>query len=130
MNRKERRAALKHGKTLPGLASASAQLPSIDEMAAEARRQFDLRQFVPAQRLCHDILSRAPSHVDSLNLLGLIAQDSARHAAAVRFFDKAIAADPYNAACHYNLGSSYQLLNKWDKAATHFKEAIALELSG
>jgi SAM-dependent methyltransferase len=129
MNRKERRAALKHDKRLTVPAPASNLPQEIDELAAEARRHFDLRHFAPAQKLCKDILARAPSHVDSLNLLGLMAQESARQAAAVRFFDKAITADPYNAACHYNIGSSYESLNERDKAATHFRQAFALGLS-
>jgi SAM-dependent methyltransferase len=130
MNRKERRAALKQDKRLIIPASASAPPREIDELIAEARRHFDLRSFASAEKLCTDILSRAPSHVDSINLLGLMAQNSARHAKAIRFFKNAISADPYNAACHYNIGSSYEALNDRDNAAAHFKEAIALGLSG
>ena len=79
MNRMERRAALKHDKRLIVPAPASAPPREIDELAAEARRHFDLRDFAAAEKLCKDILSRAPSHVDSINLLGLMAQESARH---------------------------------------------------
>jgi SAM-dependent methyltransferase/tetratricopeptide (TPR) repeat protein len=129
MNRKERRAALKHDKRLTVPAPASAPPREIDELAAEARRHFDLRDFAPVQKLCEDILSRAPSHVDSLIMLGLMAQESSHHAKAVRFFKKTITADPYNAASHYNIGSSYQVLDRRDKAAAHFREAIALGLS-
>jgi SAM-dependent methyltransferase/tetratricopeptide (TPR) repeat protein len=128
MNRKER-AALKHGKRPAVPASASALPRAIDELAAQARRHFDLRDFEPAQKLCKDILSRAPAHVDSMNLLGLMAQESARHAKAVRYFKKAIAADPYNAACHYNVGSSYEALNDREQAAAHFREAFTLGLN-
>ncbi len=128
MNQKAR-AALKHDKRLAVSAPASALPRQIDELAAEARRHFDRRDFAPAKKLCKDILARAPSHVDCLNLLGLMAQESARHAKAVRSFSKAIAADPQNAACHYNIGSSYEALNDRNKAAAHFREAIALGLS-
>ena len=126
MNWKER-AAPKRKKRLPAPTSALSR--GIDELAAEAQRCFDRRDFASAQKLCKDVLARAPLHVDSMNLLGLMAQESARHAKAVRFFNKAIAADPYNAACHYNVGSSYEVLNDRDQAATHFKEALALGLS-
>jgi SAM-dependent methyltransferase len=119
------RAALKHDIPAP----ASALPREIDELVAEARRHFDLRDFARAKKLCKDILSRAPLHVNSMNLLGLMAQESARHAKAVRFFNKALAADPYNAACHYNIGSSYEALNDRDKATGHFREAIARGLS-
>jgi SAM-dependent methyltransferase len=125
MSRKERLAALKRDKRSPVLASAR----PIEQLAAEAQRHFDLRDFASAQKLCKDVLSYAPSHVHSLNLLGLMAQESGRHAKAVRSFSKAIAADPDNAACHYNIGSSYEALNERDKAAAHFKEAIALGMS-
>ncbi len=126
MNQKER-AAPKREKRLTAPASALSR--GIDELAAEARRCFDRHDFASAQKLCKDILARAPLHVDGMNLLGLMAQESARHAKAVRFFNKAIAADPYNAACHYNIGASYEVLNDRDQAAAHFKEALALGLS-
>src|SRR5438093_12477245 len=102
----KQRTALNHGNRVIVPAPASALPQEIDELAAEARRHFDLRDFLSARKLCKDILSRAPSHVDSVNLLGLMAQVSARHAKAIRFFTKAITADPDNAACHYNIALS------------------------
>ncbi len=107
----------------------AALLREIDDLAAEARRHFDFRNLPAAVRLSKEILAREPSHVDSMNLLGLMAQENARHAKAVRYFAKAIAIDPDNAACHYNIGSSYEALNERDKAAAHFREAIALGMS-
>jgi SAM-dependent methyltransferase/tetratricopeptide (TPR) repeat protein len=104
-------------------------LRDIDDLAAEARQCFDFRDLPAAEKLCKEILARAPSHVDSMNLLGLMAQESARHAKAIRYFAKALAAAPDNAACHYNIGSSYEALNDRDKAAAHFREAIALGMS-
>ena len=128
MSQKERYAALKRDKrSVP--ATASARPRAIEDLVAQARLHFDLRDFTTAQKLCKDVLSDAPSHVVSLNLMGLMAQESGRHAKAVKFFGKAIAADPDNAPCHYNIGSSYEALNERDKAAIHFKEAIALGMS-
>ena len=125
MSQQERRAALKRDKRLP----VAALLREIDDLAAEARQHFDFRNLPAAERLSKEILAREPSHVDSMNLLGLLAQESARHAKAVRYFAKAIAVDPDNAACHYNIGASYEALNERDKAAAHFREAIALGMS-
>ena len=127
MSQKERYAALKRDKAVP--ATASARPRGIEDLVAQARLRFELRDFTTAQKLCKDILSDVPSHVESLNLLGLMAQESGRHTKAVKFFGKAITADPDNAACHYNIGSSYEALNDRDKAATHFKAAIALGMS-
>jgi len=120
--------ARKHDTRLAVLAPTPPLPRKIDELAAEARRQFNQHDFSSAKKLCKDVLSRAPSHVDSLNLLGLIAQESGRHSKAIRFFNKAISADPYDGVYHYNIGSSYEALNDWDKAAVHFKEAINLGL--
>jgi SAM-dependent methyltransferase len=125
VSQREWQTALKRDKRLPlpGL------LRAIDDLAAEARRHFDFRNLPAAEKLSKEILAREPSHVDSMNLLGLMAQESARHAKAIRYFTKAIAVDPDNAACHYNIGSSYEALNERDKAAAHFREAIALGMS-
>ncbi len=125
MSQREWRTALKRDKRLP----LPVPLREIDDLAAEARRHFDFRDLPAAERLSKEILAREPSHVDSMNLLGLMAQESARHAKAIRYFAKAIAIDPDNAACHFNVGSSYEALNERDKAAVHFREAIALGMS-
>ncbi|MDH2386782.1 class I SAM-dependent methyltransferase [Bradyrhizobium sp. CER78] len=127
MNRKERRAAGKQrdasGKSAPGFGSAGV---SIADLTAEASRFYGTRRFNEAQEICRDILAREPAHVQSLNLLGLMAQASGDHRAAVKTFAKAIAADEVNAACHYNAGNSYQALGNRGKAAAHFSKALAL----
>ncbi len=61
--------------------------------------------------------------------MGIIAQSSGRYHLSVKMFADALASDPLNSACHYNMGSSYQALNRRDEATIHFKGAIALGLS-
>ncbi|WP_246667800.1 class I SAM-dependent methyltransferase [Bradyrhizobium macuxiense] len=111
------------GKSAPGFGSAGL---SIADLAAEASRVYGMRRFNEAQQICRDILAREPAHVQSLNLLGLMAQAAGDHRAAVKAFAKAIAADDVNAACHYNAGNSYQALGNRGKAAAHFSKALAL----
>jgi len=41
-----------------------------EDLAAQARRASRLRDFTTAQKLCKDILSDVPSHVESFELLG------------------------------------------------------------
>ncbi|MGF6426772.1 MULTISPECIES: class I SAM-dependent methyltransferase [Bradyrhizobium] len=127
MNRKERRAAGKRrdesAKNAPAVASAGV---SIADLAAEASRFYGMRRFNEAHEICRQILAREPGHVQSLNLLGLMAQASGDHRAAAKAFAKAIAADEVNAACHYNAGNSYQALGNRSKAAAHFSKALAL----
>jgi len=79
-----------------------------------------------AREICRQILAREPAHVQSLNRLGLIAQASGDQRLAVKMFGKAIASDEANAACHYNVGNSYQLLGNRTKAIAHFSKALAL----
>src|ERR1700722_6525752 len=129
MNRKERRAANKRGEESArkpnALAFGSAGV-SIADLAAQASRLRAAGRINEAREMCHQILAREPAHVQSLNLLGLMAQASGDHRAAVKMFAKAIASDEVNAACHYNVGNSYQALGNRTKAIAHFSRALAL----
>jgi 2-polyprenyl-3-methyl-5-hydroxy-6-metoxy-1,4-benzoquinol methylase len=129
MNRKERRAANKQrdesARRPSALAFGSADV-SIFELAAAASRSYGLGRINEAQEICRQILSREPAHVQSLNLLGLIAQASGDHRLAVKMFTKAIASDEVNDACHYNIGNSYQALGNRAKAIAHFSRALSL----
>jgi SAM-dependent methyltransferase/tetratricopeptide (TPR) repeat protein len=128
MNRKERRAANKRrgeparSPNTPAFGSAGV---SIVDLAAEASRSHRMGRINAAQEICRQILAREPAHVPSLNLLGLMAQASGDHRAAVKVFAKAIASDEVNAACHYNVGNSYQALGNRTKAIAHFSKALA-----
>jgi SAM-dependent methyltransferase len=124
MNRKERRAANKR-RDEP-VTGRNALAVSVADLAAEANRWHRAGRGKEAQEICRQILAREPDHVQSLNLLGLIAQRSGDHRGAVKLFAKAIAADEVNAACHYNAGNSYQALGNRGKAAAHFSKALAL----
>ena len=129
MNRKERRAADKRRDESARRTNAAAfgsAAVSIGDLAAEASRFRGMGRINEAQEICRQILAREPAHVQSLNLLGLMAQASGDHRGAVKMFAKAVAADEVNAACHYNAGNSYQALGNRTKAAAHFSKALAL----
>ncbi len=129
MNRKERRAMVKRSPPIslavPEHGPAQASIPDLID---EARRQYRHGNGAQAERLCKQVLSRAPTHVHSLNLIGLVAQSSDRYQLSLKMFTKAIESDPLNAACHCNIGISYQALGRHDEAIVHFKKAIALGL--
>jgi len=129
MNRKERRAANKRRDEPASRPNALAFDPagvSIVDLAAEASRFRGIGRINEAQEICRRILAREPAHVPSLNLLGLMAQESGDHRAAVKMFAKAIASDDANTACYYNAGNSYQALGNRTKAAAHFSKALTL----
>ena len=131
MNRRERPASLKRG-----VISANFSLPdgwdktfTTDDLMAKARWHQQQRQSETTQDICNRILAREPAHVPALNLLGLIYQESNRHKLAVKALEKAVASDASNAACNYNLASSYQVLDRKEDATAHFQKAIALGMS-
>jgi 2-polyprenyl-3-methyl-5-hydroxy-6-metoxy-1,4-benzoquinol methylase len=128
MNRKERRANKRRdepARRTNALAFGSAGL-SIVDLAAEASRLYRAGRTNEVQKICRQILAREPGQVQSLNLLGLMAQASGDHRAAVKIFAKAVASDEVNAACHYNIGNSYQALGNRTKAIAHFRKALML----
>ena len=129
MNRKQRRAANTRRDPFAGSSNAATFGDlglSIGDLIAEARRLYGLGRLDEAEATCRQILVREPAHVQSLNLLGLMAQTSGNHRTAVKMFAKALAADEVNAACHYNAGNSYQALGNRTKAIGHFRKALAL----
>src|SRR5580704_11014446 len=124
MNRRERRATATRAK-----AATSAAPADIADLMATARRAHREGQSAQAEAVCKQIIACAPEHTAGLNLLGVIYQASGHHRLAVRMFARAIASDDMDAACHYNIASSYQILQKRADAAAHFKRALALGMS-
>jgi len=125
MNQKARRAGQKSHKFCDSVPIKEPREASISELMLQANRLNQHGQTARAQGVCNQILAREPAHVNALNLLGLILQASGRHKLAAKTLRSAIAADPLNPACHYNLASSLQALGRQDEAALHFKQAIA-----
>ncbi|WP_407150094.1 methyltransferase domain-containing protein [Bradyrhizobium sp. ORS 86] len=127
MNRKERRAASKRrDEPASRIGAPTSASLSIADLAAEARRFYGMGRVNEAREMCRQVLAREPAHVQSLNLLGLMAQATGDHRAAVKMFAKALDSDDVNAACHYNAGNSYQALGQRTKAVAHFGKALAL----
>lgn len=121
MNRRARRAALAGAK-----AASAHDAASIADLMVQADRHYQRGEIDKTRVICDRILSREPAHVNALNLSGLVLQASGSHRLAVNALTKAVAGDPTNAACHYNLASSLEALGRRDEAAAHFKRAIAL----
>jgi tetratricopeptide (TPR) repeat protein len=125
MNRRERRAAVARSKIAANSGGAD-----IADLISEATLAYRGGRLAEAEVICKRVLARSPARSANLNVLGLIYQSSGRHRLAVKTFAAAIAADELDAACHYNIACSYQALELPEAAATHFKKAIALGLSG
>jgi 2-polyprenyl-3-methyl-5-hydroxy-6-metoxy-1,4-benzoquinol methylase len=122
MSRRDRRAALARGK-----APTTANLT---ELAAEATLAVQQGRGLDAEVLCKQILAVDPRQPTALNIMGLLYQASGNHRLAAKSLAKAVAANATDAACHYNLATSYQALGQRADAARHYRTAIALGLSG
>ena len=73
MNRKERRAAKKQGRSAGASAPGALGASPGTQMFAAAFGQFRAGQTLEAERLCRDVLTFDPGHFDSLHLLGIMA---------------------------------------------------------
>jgi len=127
MNRKARRATIKRGRLPAGNAVPASAKPDGGQSFEQARQLYRQGRFGEAEQACRAILAREPAHSDCFNLLGIMAQSSGRHSAAVRLFSKAVEASPDNAPSHYNLAVSLQALGRWDRATSHFGSALTLD---
>jgi tetratricopeptide (TPR) repeat protein len=125
MNRRERRAAVARAKTAAGVAPGY-----VADLLTQAREAFRQGRAAQAEAACKQILERYPADKTGLNLLGVVYQAAGRHRLAVKMFAKAIAADDLDAACHYNIACSYQVMDQPEAAAAHFRKALALGLNG
>jgi SAM-dependent methyltransferase len=122
MSRRDRRAALAHGKVEP--------TANLTELVAEATQAFQEGRGIDAEVLCKQILAADARQPTALNVMGLLYQASGNHRLAAKTLAKAVAANQVDAACQYNLAASYQALGQRADATRHYRKALALGLSG
>src|SRR6516164_8301919 len=122
MSRRDRRAALARGKAEP--------TANLTELAARATLAFQEGRSIDAEVLCRQILALDARQPTALNIVGLLYQASGNHRLAAKTLAKAVAANELDAARQYNLAASYQALRRRVDAARHYRNALALSLSG
>jgi Tfp pilus assembly protein PilF/SAM-dependent methyltransferase len=128
VNRKERRAAQKQGKSAGTGApfQALSPAPSV-HLFASAVQHLRAGQMAEAERLCREVLAIEPNHFDGLHLLGIIAHNVGRNDDAAQFIARAIAVNGRSPECHFNLAQVLRALRRWDEAAAHFIRATDLK---
>ncbi|MBF0443981.1 MAG: tetratricopeptide repeat protein [Magnetococcales bacterium] len=94
---------------------------------AKAVSHVQAAQYPEADQLCSAILQAYPTHIDAINLLGVIAQKINRHDLAVEQFSRAIAIDNSTAILYYNLGTSLYPLGRVEEAVVALKIAVDKE---
>ncbi|HUB23897.1 MAG TPA: tetratricopeptide repeat protein [Tepidisphaeraceae bacterium] len=79
-----------------------------------------------AEAIYRRVLAEHPKIPDALNLLGVIAGQTGRNAAAIELIQAAIAIAPATADYHTNLGHAFMAARMPEKAAGAFEEALRL----
>ncbi len=77
-----------------------------------------------AERICTEILQRAPKHFGALSLLGVAAHQNRAYERAAELFSKAIAANPDAPQTYYNRGIALQALSRFQEALVSYNKAI------
>ena len=103
-----------------------AALPADEDRFLQALQEHSAGHLAEAERLCRQAIAANPHHVDSINLLGLMAAQGGRPELALEWFAAAVAIRPAVAAYHSNLGNALQCLGRCNEAVIWFRSGLAL----
>ena len=96
------------------------------ELLAAAVRHHRAGDLDAAEALYLRILRDAPAQIDSLHLLGLVANQRGRHEAAIELIGRAIALKPDFADFRTNLAAALKAAGRLEEAEAECRRAIAL----
>ena len=130
MGRKERRAQARSVRRDHSAAGTHVRDTSdIKDLFAVATTHYRNRDFASARKLCRAVLHQDSQHVQSLVLLGDMAQQEGCNKQSIKFLNQALVLDPQNAAAHDTIAIAYQVLERRHDAVQHFMHAISFGLS-
>jgi len=125
MNRNQRRLAHKaQGDSGPPEPAAAV---AVKNLFADACRHHQAGRLQEAERACRQFLAVSPRNADGLFLLGMIAYQSGRHAAAIDLIGQAIGLRDDVPVYHNNLGVALGELGRFGEAAAHYQRALTLK---
>lgn len=120
MNRKDRRAAEKQGRSAP-------QATPGGEVLAQALGLHQTGRLSEAESLYRQILAREPNHADATHLLGVLAHQKGQHEAALELIGRAIALNNKAPQFHANRGQVLRTLGRFAEAEASYRQALALK---
>ncbi|OGI03065.1 MAG: hypothetical protein A2X42_05050 [Candidatus Margulisbacteria bacterium GWF2_38_17] len=91
-----------------------------------AKVHFQNGELIKAELLCQEILLLAPSHAETLNLLGIISNQQGDNVRAITFLSLAIENDPSIPDFYNNLGNVLLFEGKLDEAINYYQEALKI----
>jgi tetratricopeptide (TPR) repeat protein len=99
----------------------------IRDKLALAMAHHQAGRMTAAERLYREILAFDSGHADSLNLLGVMADQLGHHEAAAALIDQAIACRGSDARYHFNLGRALKSQGRREAASSSFARALVLQ---
>jgi 2-polyprenyl-3-methyl-5-hydroxy-6-metoxy-1,4-benzoquinol methylase/Tfp pilus assembly protein PilF len=123
VNRKQRRAEGKSGKSTVAAPSAS----PADIIFAGAFFHHQSGRLHEAEIGYRDVLSRNPRHSDALSHLGMLAYQSGHKDSGIDLLERAIASDKRNPSTYYNLANMVADAGRYEDAIKLNRKAIALK---
>lgn len=120
---------VKPGPTLkPNVPTARSLSPGqADEaLLKQAYALQQAKRLNEAQDLCLRVLSRTPNHPLALYILGTICLGY-EDEAALRYFARAVDAEPKNPYYHLGLASAYVKVSEYSRAIEHMQHALGLQ---
>ncbi len=100
---------------------------SIDEAYSLATDHLNAQRYSEAYQLCNSIIQAIPTHIEAINLLGVIAQKIGRHDLAAEQFENAININGNIPNLYFNLGTSLLPLGRNEEAIACYKKAISIQ---
>jgi len=92
----------------------------------QAAGLYGAGEWAKAEQLCRMILSYRESHFEALSVLADIRAHAGQLSEAAALLQRAVAADPANAAAHGKLGNCLQSLKRFDDALGSYQRALQL----
>jgi tetratricopeptide (TPR) repeat protein len=128
MNRKQRRAAAKQGRTGPrGPFVRAPSAAELAEIQASGLAHHQAGRLPQAEACYRKILAAEPDNVNALNLLGVLARQAGEPSVAVDLIGKAIALNGSVAELHSNRGNALMDLGRTAEAEASYRRAVALK---
>ena len=90
--------------------------PTTDEIYKKAQKSVDMQRYREALADLQKVIKDKPKHADALNLMGYSHRKLAEYDLAVRFYNRALEADPKHRGANEYLGEAYLELNNLPEA--------------
>jgi protein O-GlcNAc transferase len=101
-------------------------MPSIAETFATAVQSHQAGQCYQAEQLCHQVLREQPTHVEAMQLLGVLAFGFGKLEDAIAFYQRSLAVAPQRADTLNHLAVALHQQGSFALAIAHYESAIAL----